>query len=264
MADPTAQSLEYAPRGLIGLLTPQANTTVEPEFAILTSPGVGWIAARLVSGAGSIEARGHDYLDGLDATLDRFANAPLGAYAFAYTGGSYELGAEGEDALIARIETARGRPFVTAARAIADALRALGAARIGLVSPYPPAMTDASVAYWGARGFTVAAATAVTATGDTAGFHPIYALTSADAQAAMDRLGADSLDAILLLGTGMPSLAPIARAAGAGGPPVLSSNLALAWRAIVALGGGEPDRASLEPWITAECWRARLAERLGG
>ena len=27
--------VEYAPKGLIGLLTPQANTTVEPEFSIL-------------------------------------------------------------------------------------------------------------------------------------------------------------------------------------------------------------------------------------
>ena len=26
-------SVEYAPKGLIGLLTPQANTTVEPEMA---------------------------------------------------------------------------------------------------------------------------------------------------------------------------------------------------------------------------------------
>ena len=28
--------LEYAPRGLIGALTPQANTTVEPEFQKVT------------------------------------------------------------------------------------------------------------------------------------------------------------------------------------------------------------------------------------
>ena len=30
-------SLEYASRGLVGMLTPQANTTVEPEFNLLAA-----------------------------------------------------------------------------------------------------------------------------------------------------------------------------------------------------------------------------------
>lgn len=261
MTGPTAQDLEYTPRGLIGLLTPQANTTVEPEFAILMPPGTGWLAARLTSDAATIEARTADYLDGLEATLDRFANAPVGAYALAHTGGAYHLGVEGEDALVARIEAARGRPFVTAAMAIAQALRALGAARIGLVSPYPPEMAEASAAYWSARGFTVAAVARVAETGSD--FHPIYSLTGAHAEAALQTLDAATLDAVVMLGTGMPSLAPIARAAQAGGPPVLSSNLALAWRAVVALDGGAPDRASLEPWVTADGWPERLVARTG-
>ena len=42
-------SLEYAPRGLVGMLTPQANTTVEPEFNLLWPPGVAMINARLIS-----------------------------------------------------------------------------------------------------------------------------------------------------------------------------------------------------------------------
>ena len=42
-------SLEYAQDGLIGLMTPQANTTVEPEMGILLPPRMGMISARLTS-----------------------------------------------------------------------------------------------------------------------------------------------------------------------------------------------------------------------
>ena len=47
-------SLEYAPRGLVGMLTPQANTTVEPEFNMLWPPGVAMINARLMSDKASM------------------------------------------------------------------------------------------------------------------------------------------------------------------------------------------------------------------
>jgi maleate isomerase len=33
-------SVQYAPKGLIGLLTPQANTTAEIEFAALMPRGI--------------------------------------------------------------------------------------------------------------------------------------------------------------------------------------------------------------------------------
>jgi len=42
-------SLEYAPRGLVGMLTPQANTTAEPEFNILWPRGISMINGRLMS-----------------------------------------------------------------------------------------------------------------------------------------------------------------------------------------------------------------------
>ncbi len=262
MNDPTAKSLEYAPRGLIGVLTPQANTTVEPELAILAPPGVGWINARLTSPAATIEARLADYLDSIDDTLDRFANAPVGAYAFACTGASYLVGAAGEDALIERIEAARGRSFVTAARAVTEALQALGARRIALVSPYPTGLTEASVAYWRERGFAVDAVAGVFDGGSD--FHPIYSLSAASADAALHELAGQAADAIVMLGTGMPTLGPIARAARTDAPPVLSCMLALAWRTVVALDSGTPDRASLDPWIAAEGWGERLADRTGG
>ncbi|MFM7690670.1 MAG: hypothetical protein ACKPAC_14630, partial [Alphaproteobacteria bacterium] len=93
-------SLAYARNGLLGVLTPQANTTVEPEFSLLLPPATAMLTARLVSTKPSLNDRLRDYVAGLDATCAQFANAPLGAIAFACTGSSYLVGPAAEDAAI--------------------------------------------------------------------------------------------------------------------------------------------------------------------
>ena len=169
-------AVEYAPRGLLGVLTPQANTTVEPEFAALLPPGVGMLNARMTSGKATIVARLLDYLASLDDWAAQFANAPVGAVAFACTGASYFAGVAAEEAAVARISAARGVPFLTAGHAMRDAFHALGARRIGLVSPYPQDLTEAAVAYFTALGFEVAR---VAGSEQRDGvFHPIYAMTA--------------------------------------------------------------------------------------
>lgn len=124
--------VEYARKGLIGVLTPQANTTVEPEFAILMPPGYAFLNARLVSDKPTINARLDDYFAAMEHSITQFANAPMGAVAFACTGASYLQGVEREQAAVEAIETARGIAFLTAGRAVAEALRRFGAKRIGL------------------------------------------------------------------------------------------------------------------------------------
>ena len=100
-------SLAYARKGLLGVLTPQANTTVEPEFSLLLPPATAMLTARLVSARPSLNDRLRDYVAGLDATCAQFANAPLGAIAFACTGSSYLVGPEAEDAAVARLSISR-------------------------------------------------------------------------------------------------------------------------------------------------------------
>jgi maleate cis-trans isomerase len=70
-------------------------------------------------------------------------------------------------------------------------------------------------------------------------------------------------EAIILLGTGMPSLGAILAQPEVEGAPVISCNLALMWRVMVVLRGEAADAASLQRWISGADWRARYAERLG-
>ncbi|TPG44908.1 hypothetical protein EAH89_26580 [Roseomonas nepalensis] len=252
-------ALEYAPRGLIGVLTPQANTTVEPELAVLLPPGVAMINARLTSPKPTIVARLLDYLRDLEGAVAQFANAPLAAVAFACTGASYYAGAEEEAAIVGRMEAARGVPVVTAGQAVRDALRAFSAHRIGLVSPYPDDLTQAAIGYWEAHGLEVARVSGSTLRGGV--FHPIYAMDGAGAQAALEALDPVGLDAIVMLGTGMPTLRPILAHGRRQGVPVLSCMLCLAWRSVEAAVGGRADAASLEGWIGGRDWRGRWRMR---
>jgi len=252
-------AVEYAPRGLLGVLTPQANTTVEPELAVLLPPGIAMLNARMTSAKPTIVARLLDYLASLDAWSEGFANAPVGAIAFACTGASYFAGVAEEAVAVARISAARGVPFVTAGHAVRDAFHALGARRIGLVSPYPDDLTRAGVAYFTALGFDV-----VRVSGSAArdgAFHPIYAMSGEGAHQALLALDPGGLDAIAMLGTGMPTLLPIRRTPFHGGVPVLSCMLALGWRSTCALDRAAPDRDSLLAWVRGDGWGARYDAR---
>lgn len=248
--------LQYAARGLVGLLTPQANTTVEPEFSLLLPPGHAHIAARMVSPAPGLDARLVAYIREAGQTASQFANAPLTSLAIACTGSSYLVGREEEQRLLVELSQQMHVPAFTSATAIVECLARLGARRLALASPYPESLTQASAAYWRSHGFTVVRI--VRAETDPTQFHPIYALRTDAASGMLDALGSlDDVDAVLLLGTGLPSLAPLLQAHQARrGAPVLSSMLCLAWKAVEV---AEPGACGLGDWLSGRHWAARLA-----
>jgi len=253
-------TVEYAPNGLIGVLTPQANTTVEPEFWLMLPPGVAMINARMTSDEPSLEARLIDYFDQIDRTVEQFHNAPIGAIAFATTGASYLAGIGRERAVVAAIAERTGVPLITAGHAVVRALKTIGARRIGFVSPYPEGLTKASIGYWQAHGFEVDGVVQIATNPDT--FHPIYSIPAANAQQGLDRLAGKQLDAIVMLGTGMPTLEPILQRPEVGGAPVMSCMLCLGWASIDAVRGAEPDAAALLDFIRGKGWGPRLRERM--
>jgi maleate cis-trans isomerase len=255
--------VEYARKGLIGVLTPQANTTVEPEFAILLPPGYASINARMVSDKPTIEGRLDDYFATLENSIAQFANAPMGALAFACTGASYLRGVERERAAVEAIEAAHGVSFLTAGRAVAEALQRHGARRIGVVSPYPPSLTQASIGYWREHGFDVVTVTMAAA--PTSKFNPIYDLSAANGKEALAAIDLGNVDAVVMLGTGMPTLGPIlayAEAADAVGVPIISCLSALAWRSLVVFDRDLGETVAMRRYFAGDGWRERFARAM--
>ncbi len=225
---------EYGQGGWIGLGTPQANPTMEAEFRRLLPDDTELLVSRLQGSNGSSEQRMVGYIETLPQTLQTYDTLKPDVFGFGNTGSSYLVGAAREAEIVAAIERDFGYPIITAAQAVLASLRAISASRIAILAPYTQPIVDASVVFWEAAGLTVTAVERIDiGSTDT---RNIYSLRAADALAGLERLDTGGTDAVLLSGTGMPSLGAIRTAAPVLGKPVLSSNYCLAWALLKAVG----------------------------
>lgn len=240
---------EYGPAGLVGIGTPQANPTVEAELRILLPPEVGMAVARLTSPSADPRERLRYYLRKLEQTLSQFNTLRLDAFGFGCTASSYLMNRGEEERLVSAAEERFGYSIFTACGAVEWRLRRSRVRRLALASPYPSEIAEAAAEFWKRRGFEVAAADRVeTSSADT---RSIYSLRSEDARAVVSVLRRLDVDAILISGTGMPTLRLIAEGSV---PALLSSNLCLAERLCDAIGAAPPD---------VETWRGRLNLAVG-
>lgn len=276
---------EYAGKGLAGLLSPQANTTAEPEFAALMPADTGWLNARLTSSASTITARLADYMASLAIGCDQFGGAPLQALALGCTGTAYVVGGDEEDRVLGQLADQFGAPAFSAATATLAALDCLQARKVLLVSPYEDRLHQAGQQYWVQRGRQAAHPFEITdcvRLSPGTGFHPIYTLHSeAIDQALRERPPAQQsaessapVDAIVVLGTGLPTLAALLRVnAGpykhqgkyqsvamptAARPVLLSCMLCLGWQTAAILNPEEASAERLLAWARGEPWAQRF------
>ncbi|MCA3312727.1 MAG: Asp/Glu/hydantoin racemase, partial [Roseomonas sp.] len=123
----------------LGMMTPSSNTVLEPVTAALLAP-TPWITAHfqrlrvLAINLGADATSQFDPRPMADAA-GLLADAKVHALCWNGTSGAW-LGLESDRALCATITQETGLPCTTATLALFDALGALGAKRIGLVTPY--------------------------------------------------------------------------------------------------------------------------------
>lgn len=240
---------DYGSKGRVGVGTPQANPTVEPEFAACLPPGVSLLVTRLVSKCFEPKDRYREYFENLDQTLDSFDTLKLDAFAFACTAASYLIGLDRESVEIAALSKKRGYPVITGGQAIIAALKKLGVKRIAAGAPYPAWVLDMCKTYYQAAGFEILSMTQIKiASADT---RAIYELSADDAIAALKGMDTKGADCVLFTGSGMPSLRAIQEGQKLKGLPVLSTNLCMAWALADRLGlagWGRGDHKLLNGW----------------
>jgi maleate isomerase len=220
----------------LGILVPAGNPTVEPELYRMAPREVTLHFARLESLAGEpgaadgMERRTLGYLDSLPAATRSLASVRPGVVVLAHTAVSYLGGFAGEPALLARIAALSGCRSLTAATAIAEALRHLAVRRIALATPYPEVIAAAGRAWWTAAGFEIASHRGLD------GVVNIYEETEERAWALGRAADAPAAEAIVISGTGLPTAGVVERLERELGKPVVTSQTAMLWRALRLVG----------------------------
>ena len=215
-----------------GVLIPSTNTTVEAELARLPS-GYQAHFARLLS-----STPGHPFAPSRDEDIDYqsklLGTAKVEMVILVQTSASL-FADDYDEVRMRRISAAAGGvPSITSALAMARALRALGAKRIGLVSPYSEEVNARARRYFsGKHGLELAALEGFAARDS----YSIGKLGPENARDVFVRINRPEIDAFAVPGANFPTMASIAAWEREFGKPVVSSTQAAMWAMARELGG---------------------------
>jgi maleate isomerase len=228
----------------VGVLTPHFDPVPETEFRAMAPEGVSIHVARVPLGTldrdgkisvqrGPDAARAFAEPPHVDHAAMLLASIPASVIVYAYTGSSYILGADGDQALKTRLETRMpGIPVVIPTRAFCLALLAVGARRIALIHPpwFSAGLDKSGAEYFRSQGFDVVHHAPAPLRSDFGEVPPARIYEWAR------RHVPTSAEAVVIGGNGMRAIGAIEALEVDLGRPVLSANQVALWLALRLTG----------------------------
>lgn len=228
------------PARRLGVILYSGNRTVEPYFRAYAPPWLAVHATRMRMGSGGLRRPEHMAADAVEAAR-LLGEAGVDLVNLQATGIMMERGPDGEAALVVAIGEAAGCPALTSTQASVEALRALGAVRIVLITPGGEAALGRERAYLEAVGLAVVRGAALDLGRET-GAGELDARAWLDAARARDRPEAE---AVFLSGSNTTMIEAIRPIEDALAKPAVTSVQAALWAAVRRLAPGP--RATAPP-----------------
>ncbi len=217
-----------------GMLIPSTNTTVEVEYTRLLPPTLQFHIARLGKGGDTPFSPG--LYEDIEYQSKMLGNAKVEVVCLVQTSASlfeddYDAGAK------RRMTEGAGVPSVTSAEAIGEAVRALGANRIALATPYSEEVIGRAARYYESRyGLKTLASESFGAT-DAYAIGGLSAENAADAFARIDR---SEIEVLVVPGGNFPTMQHIAAWEERFGKPVITTNQAALWSVLNVMDIRDP------------------------
>ena len=147
-----SEKINYAPRSKrIGLIVPSSNTNAEPDCVSLCPLGVTIHSAR--SGRYDVEAipdsneMRHFVRQSLDQNCKDLMDARVDLIAYGCTSATLSDGPKFDAEFCQKLTDMTGRPAVTTAGALVEAIQYIGALRVAFTSPYVKPLSREAVEY---------------------------------------------------------------------------------------------------------------------
>jgi len=221
----------YGWAGKIGLVIPSNNTVIEPEFWAAAPARVTVHSARVLSHGNTPE--GIVLMErNVTRAVKELDGGGMSVIAYACLATSLVKGRAWDDAIRVEIETSTGRPATTAAAATVAAVKAAGARRIGIATPYTKRIGALVAPFFESCGLAPLAVQNL----EIEDSREIWKTTPAtlfELAVSADVAGAE---AICILATDLPTLGVTGAIAAELGKPVITTNAAILWQSLALAG----------------------------
>ena len=224
-------------RARIGVLVPYTNTNLEQDMILLRPRGIALHFQR-IGGYDVDEIPDADQMAGLGASdltepLTLLAGCRPDVVMYGCTSATLTHGPAFDQDLAAKIRQTMGAPSVTAAGSLVAAIQALRVRRIGFSSPYVGTINDQAVAFFADAGIETVRRADI---GRELGNYGQGELTPDDVYDLALKADAPDVQAIVLSCTDMRSVEAVERLESDLGKPVITSNQAMLFCALSAIG----------------------------
>ena len=204
----------------IALMVPINNTTMATELAGWLPTGTDCQTLKIPRGQGLLTRETIPaYKAQALALAQTLVGQPIQALAYGCTAASFLSGAQGDAALCAELTQLGGKPVVTTASAMVNALQAQGAQRIGLVTPYHDEVNDQLKRFLSDGGIDVASFDSLRAPNVEA----LGRITSGEVAQMARQVMTDGCDAMFIACSQLPTFNILQVLSAEFGRPVLSS-----------------------------------------